>query len=329
MNLCTLISMDMVVVFLLDFIFSFQCTIYVPFILLKMHLLIFPTKLDPMEGEGKGGAVWTASQSNFMQVFLANLVADGIKTSTGGFKRVHLNACAKALNEHFKLNRTAEQISKHLKTVKKKYVRINQLRAESGSGWDEDLFMVTMDHEQYTTHFANDKNKGDDEYINKPLPYYGNLATIYGNSTATGRFVKTSNDPLGVDELNTQKEMENIGTPTNGLNDKEGSPPKRDEGGSSRPSKRAKKDECGADPLVQAFQSGAETIANAIEKAAASKGLPNGLFEAVDSLPGFELEHKSRYYSHMLGDPNLANGFMNVPVLYKITMVTDFMNKNM
>lgn len=282
-----------------------------------------------MEGEGKGGAVWTASQSNFMQVFLANLVADGIKTSTGGFKRVHLNACAKALNEHFKLNRTAEQISNHLKTVKKKYVRINQLRAESGSGWDEDLFMVTMDHEQYTTHFANDKNKGDDEYINKPLPYYGNLATIYGNSTATGRFVKTSNDPLGVDELNTQKEMENIGTPTNGLNDKEGSPPKRDEGGSSRPSKRAKKDECGADPLVQAFQSGAETIANAIEKAAASKGLPNGLFEAVDSLPGFELEHKSRYYSHMLGDPNLANGFMNVPVLYKITMVTDFMNKNM
>jgi hypothetical protein len=141
--------------------------------------------------------------------------------------------------------------------------------------------------------------------------------------------VKTSNDPLGVDELNTQKEMENIGTPTNGLNDKEGSPPKRDEGGPSRPSKRAKKDECGADPLVQAFQSGAETIANAIEKAAASKGLPNGLFEAVDSLPGFELEHKSRYYSHMLGDPNLANGFMNVPVLYKITMVTDFMNKNM
>jgi hypothetical protein len=64
------------------------------------------------------------------------------------------NACAKALNEHFKLNRTAEQISNHLKTVKKKYVRINQLRAESGSGWDEDLFMVTMDHEQYTTHFA-------------------------------------------------------------------------------------------------------------------------------------------------------------------------------
>jgi hypothetical protein len=154
MNLCTLISMDMVVVFLLDFIFSFQCTIYVPFILLKMHLLIFPTKLDPMEGDGKGGAVWTASQSNFMHVFLANLVADGIKTSTGGFKRVHLNACAKALNEHFKLNRTAEQISNHLKTVKKKYVRINQLRAKSGSGWDEDLFMVTMDHEQYTTHFA-------------------------------------------------------------------------------------------------------------------------------------------------------------------------------
>jgi hypothetical protein len=28
----------------------------------------------------------------------------------------------------------------------------------------------------------DERNKGDDEFINKPLPYYGNLATIFGNS---------------------------------------------------------------------------------------------------------------------------------------------------
>jgi hypothetical protein len=30
------------------------------------------------------------------------------------------------------------------------------------------------------------KNKADDEYLNKPLPYYGFLATIFDNSVATG-----------------------------------------------------------------------------------------------------------------------------------------------
>jgi hypothetical protein len=105
-----------------------------------------------MEGEVKGGTVWTASQTTFVQAFLVNLVADGSKTSSG-FKRVHLNTCAKALNEHFKINRTHEQISNHLKTLKKKYIRINQLRSKSGAVWDEENFIIRYDHEMYTSHF--------------------------------------------------------------------------------------------------------------------------------------------------------------------------------
>jgi hypothetical protein len=58
-----------------------------------------------MEGEvksGGGNTQWTSSQSTFVQNFLANLVANGTKTSTG-FKKVHLNGCAKALNDHSSL----------------------------------------------------------------------------------------------------------------------------------------------------------------------------------------------------------------------------------
>jgi hypothetical protein len=62
-----------------------------------------------------------------MHIFLDNLVADGTKTSTG-FKKVHLNMCAKAFNDHFKLNRSSDQIANHLKTLRKKHSRINQLR---------------------------------------------------------------------------------------------------------------------------------------------------------------------------------------------------------
>jgi hypothetical protein len=55
---------------------------------------------------------------SFVQTYLANLVAEGNKISTG-FKKVHLNGCAKALNDRFKINRTGDHISNHLKTLKK------------------------------------------------------------------------------------------------------------------------------------------------------------------------------------------------------------------
>jgi hypothetical protein len=56
-----------------------------------------------MEGEVKSGGntQWTATQSSFVQNFLTKLVAKGTKTSSG-FKKVHRNSCAKAINEHFK-----------------------------------------------------------------------------------------------------------------------------------------------------------------------------------------------------------------------------------
>jgi hypothetical protein len=73
-----------------------------------------------MEGEGKSGGntQWTASQSSFVQTYLVNLVSEGKKISTS-FKKVHLNLCAKALNDHFKMNMMIDQIANHLKTLKK------------------------------------------------------------------------------------------------------------------------------------------------------------------------------------------------------------------
>jgi hypothetical protein len=68
---------------------------------------------------GGGQTQWALTQSTFMHTFLTNLVADGTKISTG-FKKVHLNMCAKALNDHFKFNRSSDQIANHLKTLRKK-----------------------------------------------------------------------------------------------------------------------------------------------------------------------------------------------------------------
>jgi membrane-associated HD superfamily phosphohydrolase len=108
-----------------------------------------------MEVESKSAAgqtVWTASQSTFVHTFLANFIEEGLKTSTG-FKKVHLNKCAEALNEKFKLNRTGDHIGNHLKTLRRRYVKINQLRSLSGALWDEDQYIISLDHEHYRNHF--------------------------------------------------------------------------------------------------------------------------------------------------------------------------------
>jgi hypothetical protein len=54
-------------------------------------------------------------ETAFMLTHLANLVASGTKTCSG-FKKVHLNACAKAVNEKFRTMKTGEQVKNHLKT---------------------------------------------------------------------------------------------------------------------------------------------------------------------------------------------------------------------
>ena len=75
------------------------------------------------------------------------------KTSSG-FKKTHLNSCAKALNDYFKCKRTGEQISNHLRTKKRKYVRINKLRSLSGTLWDDVNYAISLDREHYTSYIA-------------------------------------------------------------------------------------------------------------------------------------------------------------------------------
>jgi hypothetical protein len=97
---------------------------------------------------GSGPASWTSTMPSFMLSHLASVVASGIRTSTG-FKKVHLNACARAVNEKINTNRIGDQIKNHLKTWQRRYAKINILRRVSASGWDEDNCIITLDPDHY------------------------------------------------------------------------------------------------------------------------------------------------------------------------------------
>jgi hypothetical protein len=51
------------------------------------------------------------------------------------------------------------------------------------------------------------------------------------------------------------------------------------------------------------------------------------LFEEVDNLLGFELEHKSKYFAYLVTNPDIARAFMKLSLLYKISWVTIFLNE--
>jgi hypothetical protein len=81
--------------------------------MVEIYFACLHIKLHPMKVGAKtrgGRTQWTLTQSTFMYTFLINFVADDAKISIG-FKKIHLNICVKALNDHFKLNRSSDQIA--------------------------------------------------------------------------------------------------------------------------------------------------------------------------------------------------------------------------
>jgi hypothetical protein len=98
----------------------------------------------------------------------------------------------------------------------------------------------------------------------------------------------------------------------------------------NRPTKRAKTVESGVD-LVGAFERDTQTLADAIKtatKTIVDNVLLNGLFESVDTLLGFELQHKAKYYAHLVANPDSARVFIDLPFEYKLSWVSTFVSEN-
>lgn len=148
-------------------------------------------------------AVWTSAMSSFVLKFMANLVAGGTRT-TKGFKEVHHISCAKALNEFFRINLTAIQVSNHIRKWKKKWGRINKLKSLSGAVWDEHTCTIVLDQEHYTGYIKD--HLSDADFLNIPIEHYHEMATICGSGTS-GVYARRNSEPIATDV--TENESEN------------------------------------------------------------------------------------------------------------------------
>jgi hypothetical protein len=103
---------------------------------------------------------------------------------------------------------------------------------------------------------------------------------------------------------------------------------------SARPSKRVKKDNNAQDGLIQAIDRGEtlSTLAHVKREVDVAKtakaNLPDSLFEEVDNLSGFKIHHKSKYHAYLVANPHIARAFMDLPLLYKVSCVTSFIDEN-
>ncbi|OEL15387.1 hypothetical protein BAE44_0023594, partial [Dichanthelium oligosanthes] len=208
-------------------------------------------------------------------------------------------------------------IKNHLKTWQRRYQKINRLRNLSAANFDEENFIVTLDSEHYNDYIKDHKNDAD--FLNKPLEHFGEMATIFGNSMATGKYAKGSSEPLGMEQGGDTEEGEDVRA-NDGLStaDDNGAP-----SSASRP-KKAKTVDNEEEGFIGVLKYVGEKLSVAIEKIAAptppavENDVPEDLFETLTSLPGFEERHISAYYAYLVANPHIARAFYKLPFNYKL-----------
>ncbi|CAM0958565.1 unnamed protein product [Alopecurus aequalis] len=254
---------------------------------------------------------WTNPMSTMMLGFLADIVASGKRTSSG-FKQCHHNQCAQVLNDHFKLALNHDQISNHLKKWRKIWGRLIQLKNLSGALWDEDTCTIGLSDEHYAGHCGH--NKPDIPYLNTPIEHYRAMETIFGSTTATGKYARSGNDPLSID-LEEESEVNT-------------SPNVGESAGKAPPKKKAKLLHIEDDPLVTTLKDGFKMMAKALAKSGGDDDdIPDGPWDALKELNGFDDDHIAHYYAHLVDSPKIAKAFMSLSKANKLVWVCRYMEK--
>ena len=140
------------------------------------------------------------------------------------------------------------------------------------------------------------------------------METIFGSTTATGKYAKSGNDPLSID---VEDESE-VNTSPNVGESVEKAPVKR----------KAKLVHIEDDALVTTLKDGFKMMAEALVKSGGDDDdIPDGLFDALKDLNGFDEDHITDYYAHLVENPKIAKAFMTLSKDNKLIWVGRYVMK--
>ena len=144
------------------------------------------------------------------------------------------------------------------------------------------------------------------------------MATIFGNSLATGKYAKGSGDPLATEAT----EIEDDETGNDGVG------ATKDDGESSAPKPKRSKSVASEDDSLQAtLRAVGERLATAIENAGSTDNdLPEGLWDNLKNLPGFDETHLSHYYAYLVENVRIARAFNTLNFSNKLVWVSRYIS---
>jgi len=95
-----------------------------------------------------GNKRWTTAKSRIFIRFMVSQVEQGLKVDKG-FKPETLHASIIAMKNEFRIIVTEADVNNHLRTIRKRWVRIKKLKELSGMGWDNRLKMIIMGESEF------------------------------------------------------------------------------------------------------------------------------------------------------------------------------------
>ncbi|KAL4611579.1 hypothetical protein ACB092_08G135000 [Castanea dentata] len=150
---------------------------------------------------------WTQPMCDMLFKMLVVEAEQGNKPSNK-YKPQSLDKVAKEIGVKFNVECYASHVHNRLRTVRKEWKLIQDIRKKSGFGWDDNLKMITCDKQTYDAEVL--AHPPHVPYLNKKIEQYDEMAIVVGKDMATGGFSKQWSEPSPLVENETpQNDIQN------------------------------------------------------------------------------------------------------------------------
>ncbi|CAN1163060.1 L10-interacting MYB domain-containing protein [Linum perenne] len=143
-----------------------------------------------------GSLVWPTVRENFLLDTMLEEMKKGHLVSSS-FSKTGWQRIINALKDKFNKLYTQKQLVNKYGVMKTKHSNFKKLLSHTGMGYNEVTGQVTADDEVWA--LAKAVNKGDGHFRKKGCPEYPKLCALFGDTSATGAFAKSSRHPINVD----------------------------------------------------------------------------------------------------------------------------------
>ncbi|XP_026410408.1 uncharacterized protein LOC113305605 [Papaver somniferum] len=232
------------------------------------------------------------------------------KLIDGQFNKLAWTHIVDNFKQSFGSSFTKDVLKNRMKTLKKNYVAVSTLRGQSGFGWDQSREIVVADDVVWDDYIK--KHPDVKCWRTKSLAHFDELAILFGDNRANGRYIRCRNDnTVHDDDDHDNENLDNTQSPdrfTNGTQEQNenGYKDKAEDFHTSDTQKRAR----------------ASTGMNSRPFRKTKKSTREGMVDAIQALDLLEDEKKAKIFIAFTGNRKRQwlLSKLNIPAYYPCTL---------